>query len=133
MGTLGDRIGRRRLLLIGSGAFAATSLLAAYAWSAEVLIVARALQGVAGATLVPCAMALLFTMFQDERQRGTALGALMGCFAVGAALGPVLGGVLLASFWWGSVFLINVPIMLVVLAVGPRVLPEYRAPDAGRI
>jgi MFS transporter, DHA2 family, multidrug resistance protein len=75
-------------------------------------------------------MALLFTMFVDERQRGTALGVLMGCFAVGAALGPVLGGVLLDSFWWGSVFLINVPVMLVVLVAGPRLLPEYRAPDA---
>ncbi len=133
MGTLGDRIGRRRLLLAGSAAFAVTSVLAAYATSPEMLIAARALQGVAGATLVPCAMALLFTMFTDERQRGTALGVLMGCFAVGAALGPVLGGVLLNSFWWGSVFLINAPIMLVVLVLGPRVLPEYRAPDAGRI
>ncbi len=133
MGTLGDRIGRRRLLLAGSAAFGLTSLLAAYSTSPEMLIAARALQGVAGATLVPCAMALLFTMFTDERQRGTALGAMMGCFAVGAALGPVLGGVLLDSFWWGSVFLINAPIMLVVLLAGPRVLPEYRAPDAGRI
>ena len=132
MGTLGDRIGRRRLLLIGSGAFALTSLLAAYSTSPEMLIAARALQGVAGATLVPCAMALLFTMFTDERQRGTALGVMMGCFAVGAALGPVLGGVLLESFWWGSVFLINVPVMAVVLLAGPRLLPEYRAPDAGR-
>jgi DHA2 family multidrug resistance protein-like MFS transporter len=132
MGTLGDRIGRRRLLLIGSAAFALTSLLAAYSTSPEMLIAARALQGVAGATLVPCAMALLFTMFTDERQRGTALGVLMGCFAVGAALGPVLGGVLLDSFWWGSVFLVNVPVMAVVLVAGPRVLPEYRAPDAGR-
>jgi DHA2 family multidrug resistance protein-like MFS transporter len=133
MGTLGDRIGRRRLLLIGSAAFALTSVLAAYSTSAEMLIAARALQGVAGATLVPCAMALVFTMFTDERQRGTALGVVMGCFAVGAALGPVLGGVLLESFWWGSVFLINAPIMLVVLLIGPRVLPEYRAPEAGRI
>lgn len=133
MGTLGDRIGRRRLLLIGSAAFALTSLLAAYSSSPEMLIAARALQGVAGATLVPCAMALLFTMFTDERQQGTALGVIMGCFAVGAALGPVLGGVLLESFWWGSVFLINVPVMAVVLVAAPRLLPEYRAPDAGRL
>jgi MFS transporter, DHA2 family, multidrug resistance protein len=133
MGTLGDRIGRRRLLLAGSGAFALTSLLAAYSTSPEMLIAARALQGVAGATLVPCAMALLFAMFVDERQRGTALGVMMGCFAVGAALGPVVGGVLLASFWWGSVFLINVPVMVVVLVAGPRLLPEYRAPGTGRV
>jgi DHA2 family multidrug resistance protein-like MFS transporter len=133
MGTLGDRIGRRRLLLIGSAGFAATSALAAYAPSAELLIAARALQGIAGATLVPCAMALLFTLFPEQPRQGTALGVLMGCFAVGAALGPVLGGVLLESFWWGSVFLINVPIMLLVLAAGPRLLPEYRAPDAGRV
>jgi MFS transporter, DHA2 family, multidrug resistance protein len=133
MGTLGDRIGRRRLLLAGSAAFALTSLLAAYSTSPEMLIAARALQGVAGATLVPCAMALVFTMFTDEQQRGTALGMLMACFAVGAALGPVLGGVLLDSFWWGSVFLINAPIMVVVLVLGPRFLPEYKAPDAARI
>jgi DHA2 family multidrug resistance protein-like MFS transporter len=133
MGTLGDRIGRRRLLLIGSAGFAATSALAAYAPSAELLIAARALQGIAGATLVPCAMALLFTLFPEQPRQGTALGVLMGCFAVGAALGPVLGGVLLESFWWGSVFLINVPIMLLVLVAGPRLLPEYRAPDAGRV
>jgi DHA2 family multidrug resistance protein-like MFS transporter len=133
MGTLGDRIGRRRLLLAGSAAFGLTSLLAAYSTSAEMLIAARALQGVAGATLVPCAMALVFTMFTNERQRGTALGVMMASFAVGAALGPVLGGVLLESFWWGSVFLINAPIMLLVLVLGPRLLPEYRAPGAGRI
>jgi MFS transporter, DHA2 family, multidrug resistance protein len=133
MGTLGDRIGRRRLLLAGSAAFGLTSLLAAYSTSPEMLIVARALQGIAGATLVPCAMSLLFAMFLDERQRGVALGVMMACFAAGAALGPVLGGVLLSSFWWGSVFLVNVPVMVLLLVVGPRLLPEYRAPHAGRL
>jgi EmrB/QacA subfamily drug resistance transporter len=131
MGTLGDRIGRRRLLLIGSAAFALTSLLAAYSTSPEMLIAARGLQGVAGATLVPCAMALLFTMFTDERQRGTALGVLMGCFAVGAALGPVLGGVLVTLAGWQAIFFVNVVVGLVALPLSLRWLPRDPQHEGG--
>jgi MFS transporter, DHA2 family, multidrug resistance protein len=133
MGALGDRIGRRKVLLTGSAAFGLASLVSAFAVSPEMLIAARALQGIAGATLVPSAMALVFSLFPDERERTKALGVVMSSFAAGAALGPVIGGALLASFWWGSVFLLNVPVMALLLVLGPRLLPEVRNPGAGRI
>ncbi|MFC0863851.1 MFS transporter [Sphaerimonospora cavernae] len=133
MGTLGDRIGRRRLLLIGAAAFAAASVMAAYATSPEMLIVARALLGIAGATQMPSTMALLATMFRDPRQMGTAIAVWMSCFMGGMALGPVIGGVLLQSFWWGSVFLLAVPVMGLLLIAGPILLPEYRDTGAARL
>src|SRR5919109_5527437 len=97
------------------------------------LIAARALLGVAGATLAPSTLSLIFNMFQDQRQRRIAIGVWAASFSAGAAIGPLLGGVLLEYFWWGSVFLLSVPVMLVLLAVGPKLLPEYRDPDAGRL
>jgi DHA2 family multidrug resistance protein-like MFS transporter len=133
MGTLGDRIGRRRLLLLGAAAFGACSLLAAFSTSAEMLIVSRALLGLAGATLAPSTLSLIFHMFTDERQRSTAVGIWIGAFSAGSAIGPVLGGALLEHFWWGSVFLLALPVMALLLVLGPRVLPEYRDPDAGRL
>ncbi|MBP2328164.1 DHA2 family multidrug resistance protein-like MFS transporter [Kibdelosporangium banguiense] len=131
MGSLGDRIGRRRLLLIGSAAFGVASILAAFAWSAEVLIVARALLGIGGATLMPSTLSLIRTVFQDPAQRRRAVSVWMAAFAGGSALGPVVGGLLLEHYWWGSVFLINVPIMLVLLIVGPLLLPESKDPAPG--
>lgn len=133
MGTLGDRIGRRRLLLIGAAAFGVASVLAAYAASPEMLIATRALLGVAGATLMPSTLALISNMFRDPRQRGLAIAVSTSCFMGGAAVGPVVGGVLLESFWWGSVFLLGVPVMVLLLVAGPLVLPEYREPHAGRL
>jgi DHA2 family multidrug resistance protein-like MFS transporter len=133
MGTLGDRIGRRRLLLWGASAFGVISVLAALATSAEQLIAARALLGIAGATLAPSTLSLIFTMFVDPKQRTTAIGIWITSFSAGGAIGPVLGGVLLELFWWGSVFLLAVPVMVLLLVLGPRVLPEYRDPDAGRL
>jgi MFS transporter, DHA2 family, multidrug resistance protein len=133
MGTLGDRIGRRRLLLIGAAAFGAVSVLAAFAPTAETLILARALLGVAGATLAPSTLSLIFHMFQDDRQRAVAIGVWIGAFSAGAAIGPVLGGAMLELFWWGSVFLLALPVMAALLLLGPRVLPEYRDPRAGRL
>jgi DHA2 family multidrug resistance protein-like MFS transporter len=133
MGTLGDRIGRRRLLMIGAAAFAAASVLAAFSTSAEMLIVTRALLGIAGATLAPGTLSLIRNMFLDPRQRTTAIGVWIASFSAGGALGPLLGGVLLERFWWGSVFLLAVPVMLLLLALGPVVLPEFRDPDAGRL
>jgi MFS transporter, DHA2 family, multidrug resistance protein len=133
MGTLGDRIGRRKLLLIGAAAFGATSVLAAYATSPEMLIAARALLGIAGATLAPSTLSLIFHMFRDPRQRSLAIGVWIGSFSAGAAIGPVLGGVTLELFWWGSVFLLALPVMAALLLLGPRVLPEYRDPHAGRL
>ena len=133
MGTLGDRIGRRKLLLIGAAAFGVVSLLAAFSTSAEMLIVSRALLGIAGATLAPSTLSLIFHMFQDPKQRTAAIGVWIGSFSAGSAIGPVLGGLMLEFFWWGSVFLLALPVMVLLLVLGPRVLPEYRDPDAGRL
>jgi DHA2 family multidrug resistance protein-like MFS transporter len=133
MGTLGDRIGRRRLLLVGGAAFGAVSVLAAFSTSSEMLIASRALLGIAGATLAPSTLSLIFSMFTDPGQRSTAIGIWITSFSAGGAIGPVLGGVLLERFWWGSVFLLAVPVMVLLLVLGPRVLPEYRDPDAGRL
>ncbi|MET9064514.1 MFS transporter [Streptosporangium sandarakinum] len=131
MGTLGDRIGRRRLLLIGAAAFATLSVVAAFAADPLMLIVARALLGVAGATLAPCTLALITNMFRDERRRGKAIAIWATCQFTGGALGPVLAGFLLQHFWWGSVFLIAVPAMAVLLLAGPFLLPEFRDDRAG--
>jgi MFS transporter, DHA2 family, multidrug resistance protein len=133
MGTLGDRIGRRKLLLIGAIAFGVVSVLAAFSPTAELLILARALLGIAGATLAPSTLSLIFHMFQDLRQRSVAIGVWIGAFSAGSAIGPVLGGLLLEHFWWGSVFLLGLPVMALLLILGPRVLPEYRDPNAGRL
>jgi DHA2 family multidrug resistance protein-like MFS transporter len=133
MGTLGDRIGRRRLLLIGAAAFGVSSISAAYSTSAEMLIASRTLLGVAGATLTPSTLSLIMNLFQDPKQRASAVGIWGGCFLVGAIVGPIVGGFMLERFWWGSVFLLGVPAMVLLLAVGPRLLPEYRDPNAGRL
>jgi MFS transporter, DHA2 family, multidrug resistance protein len=133
MGTLGDRIGRRRLLLLGAAAFGVGSLLAAFSPTAEWLIVSRALLGIAGATLAPSTLSLIFHMFQDPRQRQVAIGFWIGAFSAGAAIGPVLGGAMLELFWWGSAFLLALPVMAALLVLGPRVLPEYKDPEAGRL
>jgi MFS transporter, DHA2 family, multidrug resistance protein len=133
MGTLGDRIGRRRLLMIGAAAFGAVSLLAAFATSAEMLIAARMLLGVAGATIAPSTLSLIFHMFKDARQRSLAVGVWIGAFSAGSAVGPVLGGLVLASHRWGAVFLLALPVMAALLVLGPVVLPEYRDPGTGRL
>jgi MFS transporter, DHA2 family, multidrug resistance protein len=129
MGTLGDRIGRRRLLLIGAAAFGAASLLAAFSTSAEMLIAARALLGVAGATLAPSTLSLIRTMFIDSHQRTVAISIWITSFSAGAVIGPPIGGLLLEFFWWGSVFLLAVPVMAVLLVLGPILLPECRDPE----
>jgi MFS transporter, DHA2 family, multidrug resistance protein len=133
MGTLGDRISRRRLLLIGAAAFGAASVLAAFSTSAEMLIAARALLGLAGATLAPSTLSLIRSMFVDPAQRTVAIGVWVTSYSVGGAIGPLLGGILLEYFWWGSVFLLGVPIMVLLLVVGPVLLPEFRDPKAGRL
>jgi len=132
MGTLGDRIGRRKLLLLGAVAFGVASTVAAFANSATMLIAARALLGVAGATLMPSTMSLIRNMFLDSRQRTAAIGVWVSGFSVGSAIGPLVGGALLENYWWGSVFLLGVPVMLVLLVAGPLLLPEHRDPNPGR-
>jgi MFS transporter, DHA2 family, multidrug resistance protein len=126
MGTLGDRVGRRKLLLIGAAAFTVASVLAAYSDSAGMLITSRALMGVAGATLMPSTLALITNMFSNAKERGVAISLWMSCFLGGMALGPVVGGVMLQNFWWGSVFLLAVPVMVLLLVAGPLLLPEYK-------
>ncbi len=133
MGTLGDRIGRRRLLLAGAAAFAVLSVLAAFAVSPLMLIIVRALLGVAGATLAPCTLALITNMFDDPRKRGQAIAMWATCQFTGGALGPVLAGFLLQYFWWGSVFLVSVPAMALLVLAGPALLPEFRSDQAGRL
>jgi len=133
MGTLGDRIGRRKLLMIGGSAFAVASVAAAYSTSPEMLIATRALLGIAGATLMPSTLALISNMFHDPHQRGVAIAVWMASFMGGMTVGPLVGGVLLEQFWWGAAFLLGVPVMVLLLVTAPVLLPEYRDPDAGRL
>jgi DHA2 family multidrug resistance protein-like MFS transporter len=133
MGTLGDRIGRRRLLLIGAVAFGVASVLAAFSTTAGMLIATRALLGLAGATLAPSTLSLIRNMFLDSTQRRVAIGVWISSYSAGSAIGPLVGGLVLGRFWWGSVFLLGVPVMLLLLAVGPFLLPEFRDPNAGRL
>ncbi|MEU7003136.1 MFS transporter [Nonomuraea sp. NPDC046570] len=133
MGNLGDRIGRKKLLLIGAVAFGAASALTAYAPNTELLIAARALLGVAGATIMPSTLSIIRNVFTDPAERTMAVGIWSGMGAAGFALGPIVGGLLLNHFWWGSVFLVNLPVMALVLVGGILVLPESRNPNPGRI
>ncbi|MBE8521206.1 MFS transporter [Amycolatopsis sp. H6(2020)] len=133
MGTLGDRIGRRKLLLIGAAAFGLASVGAAFATTAGMLTAARAVLGIAGATLAPSTLSLIGTLFKNPQQRAQAIGIWAGCFTVGAIIGPMVGGLLLEHFWWGSVFLLGVPAMVLLLVIGPKLLPEYRDEHAGRL
>ncbi|MEU5052171.1 MFS transporter [Streptomyces sp. NPDC021096] len=123
-GTLGDRVGRRRVLLFGYALFGVASALAALATAPEVLIAARALLGVGGAMIMPATLSILRQVFPDRRERAVAIGVWSAVAAVGAAVGPLLGGFLLEHFWWGSVFLINIPLMAVSLPIGRWLLPE---------
>ena len=132
MGSLGDRIGRRRLLVFGAVAFGVASVAAAYAQNPEQLIAARAVLGIGGATLMPSTLALIRNMFHHPAQRSKAIAFWSAVMMGGISLGPVLGGFLLEHFWWGSVFLINTPAMLLLLLLAPVLLPEFRAPVKGR-
>ncbi|MBF6164428.1 MFS transporter [Streptomyces gardneri] len=132
MGNLGDRIGRRRLLLLGAAGFGIASALAAWAVTPEMLVAARVLQGVAGATLMPATLALIRSMFLEPRQRTVAIAVWSAMAGGGAAAGPLLGGWLLEHYWWGSVFLVNLPVMLVLIGLGPVLIPESRDPRPGR-
>ncbi|WOC12557.1 MFS transporter [Gordonia sp. MP11Mi] len=127
MGNIGDRIGRRRILLAGAAVFGGASALAAFASDPSLLIAARALMGIGGATLMPASLSLIANMFPLARERARAIGVWTAAFAGGAAIGPVIGGALLHHFWWGVVFLINVPVLAVLFLAGPSLLPEFRA------
>jgi DHA2 family multidrug resistance protein-like MFS transporter len=131
MGSLGDRIGHKKLLLSSATVFACMSVATAYTPTAGLLIGARALLGVAGAALAPSTLALIRGLFPQPRQRSVAVGVWAAMFSAGTALGPVIGGLLLEHFWWGSVFLINIPVMVVLLVGGIVMLPEQRDPTPG--
>jgi DHA2 family multidrug resistance protein-like MFS transporter len=133
MGNLGDRIGRRRLLLIGATAFGVASVVAAMSRTTGMLILARAVLGIAGATLAPSTLSLIRNMFLDSRQRTVAIGVWTASYSTGGAIGPLLGGAILQHFHWSSVFLLAVPVMVLLLATGPILLPESRAPSAKRL
>ncbi|HEV2450950.1 MAG TPA: MFS transporter [Streptosporangiaceae bacterium] len=132
MGTLGDRIGRRRLLMFGAAGFGIASVAAAYSVNAGMLIGARAVLGFTGATLMPSTLSLISNMFRDESQRTVAIAVWSTSLPLGGAIGPLVGGALLQAFWWGAVFLLAVPVMAVLLAAAPILLPEYRNAEAGR-
>ena len=131
MGSLGDRIGHKKLLLCGATLFGVVSAITAYSSSPEMLIATRALLGLAGATLAPATLALIRGLFPDQRERSIAVGIWASAFSAGAALGPVIGGALLEHFWWGSVFLLNIPAMVVLVVGGLVLLPEHRNPEPG--
>lgn len=133
MGTLGDRFGRRRMLLIGSIGFAAVSALAAFAPTAGLLVASRALLGFFGAMLMPSTLSLLRTIFPNRDQRRLAIAVWAAAFSGGSALGPIVGGILLEHFWWGSVFLMAVPVLIPLLIAAPFLLPESSDPQPGRI
>ena len=132
MGNLGDRIGRKRLLLIGAAVFGLASVAAAFSTSPEMLIACRALLGVAGAAVMPSVLALVTSLFTDDKQRARALSVYLTCFMGGVTLGPLVGGALLEYFWWGSVFLVSVPGIVLLLIFGPALLPEQMTPGAGK-
>jgi predicted MFS family arabinose efflux permease len=131
-GSLGDRFGRARILRIGLVVFGAASAVAAFSANATTLTFSRGCMGVGAALIFPASVAVLTNVFTDARQRGRALGVWTAAGGVGIALGPVLGGLLLSRFWWGSVFLVNVPVVAVALALGWWAIPESRNPAAAR-
>ena len=133
MGALGDRIGRRRLIVVCSAVFAAASAVAAFSVAPWMVIATRAVMGVAGAAIMPASMALIGQLFPDPKRRVSAMGVYMTCFLTGMAVAPLVGGVMIQYWWWGSVFLLGVPVMLLTLVAAPRLLPEFRAPDSGRL
>ncbi|SCD29898.1 MULTISPECIES: MFS transporter [unclassified Streptomyces] len=133
MGVLGDRYGRRRMLMAGAAVFGGASVVAAFAPSAGTLIVCRAVMGIGAAMLAPSTLALISTMFRDRAQRRTAIGLWSAAFAAGAALGPLVGGLLLGHFWWGSVLLVNIAVVALLLGAGPWLLPESEDPAPGTV
>lgn len=133
MGAIGDRIGRRRLIIMCSAIFAIASAVAAFSVAPWMVILTRAIMGVAGAAIMPASMALIGKIYPDPKKSISAMGAYMTCFLTGMAIAPLVGGLMLQFWWWGSVFLLGVPVMLLTVLAAPRLLPEFRAPAPGRL
>ncbi|MET0864476.1 MAG: MFS transporter [Nakamurella sp.] len=133
MGSFADRVGRRRLLLIGSIGFAVVSVIAAYAPNAAALIASRAALGFFGAMLMPSTLSLLRNVFVDRQQRRLAIAIWAAGFSGGAALGPIVGGFLLEHYWWGSAFLMAVPVLVLLLILAPIFVPESKDPTPGPV
>jgi EmrB/QacA subfamily drug resistance transporter len=132
-GAVGDRFGRRRTLLAGLLVFAGASTAAAWAGSVEELVAWRAVMGAGAACIMPATLSLLVSVFEDERERATAVGIWAATAGIGVALGPVAGGFLLEHFWWGSIFIVNVPLCALAIGVGALVVPDSRDPAAPRL
>ena len=132
-GALADRIGRRRMIMICAAVFALASAVGGFATTAGLVIIARAVMGVAGSAIMPASMSLIGTLFTEQKARVQAMGAYMTVFLLGMAVAPFVGGVLIGAFWWGAVFLLGVPVMLVTMVLVPALLPESRSDRAPRI
>jgi EmrB/QacA subfamily drug resistance transporter len=133
MGSLGDRFGRKGALSVGLAIFGAGSIASAFATTSTMLIATRAFMGIGGALIMPATLSILSNVFTDPRERGRAIGVWAGVSAGGIAFGPVMGGMLIAHFWWGAVFLVNVPVVIAALVAGHYVLPTSRDPEAPRL
>jgi EmrB/QacA subfamily drug resistance transporter len=131
-GVIGDRIGRKRMMIIGLGLFGLASLLSAYSHTPDQLILARAAMGLGGAAVMPQTLSIISNVF-EPRERAKAIGIWTSAVGIGVAIGPVLGGVLLSHFWWGSVFLINVPVTIAGAIAAMILVPESRNPNPGKI
>ena len=133
MGHFGDRFGRKRALQIGLVVFAITSALAALATTSGQLIGARALMGIGAALIFPATLAIIVNVFTDPKERAAAIGIWTAMVGVAVAIGPIVGGLLLEHFWWGSIFMVNIPVVIVAIVLGAFLLPESRDPKVGRM
>jgi DHA2 family multidrug resistance protein-like MFS transporter len=131
-GVLGDRLGRKRMLAIGLAVFGLGSIASAWASSPGVLIATRAVMGVGGAAVMPSTLSIISNVF-NSRERGKAIGIWAGVSGMAIAIGPISGGALLENFWWGSVFLVNVPIVIVGLVAVAVIVPESKDPHPRNI
>src|SRR3954447_3898493 len=132
-GSIGDRFGRYRCLALGLSVFGIGSVLSAFATDANVLIATRALMGVGGAFIMPSTLSILTNVFTDHKERGKAIGIWAGVSAVGLGIGPITGGFLLTHFWWGSIFLVNVPFVIGGLVFGYLLVPESKDESAPKL
>ena len=131
-GSLADRFGRKRFFLIGLTVFAVGSVGAAFSGSVDLLIACRAVMGSGAALTIPASLSIINDVFRDPDERARAIGAWAGTIGLGIAIGPIAGGLLLSRFWWGSIFLVNIPIVLIALVGAAALVPDSKNPDVQR-